>query len=75
MKLLIIVYSSNSFFGLLTEEGGILEPSKILPWDYKKSSVIYRKLHEIMKFHRKLTAFLKLRRNYVKQLSLRMEFV
>ncbi len=32
--LLVIVYACISFFGLLTEEGGILEPSKILNKDF-----------------------------------------
>ncbi len=41
LKLFIIVYVCISFFGLLTEEGGILEASKflnkkILSLDYKK---------------------------------------
>ncbi len=45
-KLLIIFYACISFFGLLTEEGGTLEPSnilneKIVPLNYKKYSAIF----------------------------------
>ncbi len=45
LKLLIIVYACIRFLDLLTEEGGTLEPSKILneknlPLNYKKSSAI-----------------------------------
>ncbi len=47
LKLLIIVYACISFFGFLTKEGVILEPStilnkKILPLEYKKNYVMLR---------------------------------